>query len=91
MASKKEIEASCSFCGRKKKETQILITGLEGQICDQCVLQAQTIIDDELLQKPKKFQYALPNNVKPKDISAFLDQFVIGQQEAKKIPFCSRI
>jgi ATP-dependent Clp protease ATP-binding subunit ClpX len=84
MASKKEIEASCSFCGRKKKETQILITGLEGQICDQCVLQAQTIIDDELLQKPKKFQYALPNNVKPKDISAFLDQFVIGQQEAKK-------
>jgi ATP-dependent Clp protease ATP-binding subunit ClpX len=61
-----------------------LITGLEGQICDQCVLQAQTIIDDELLQKPKKFQYALPNNVKPKDISAFLDQFVIGQQEAKK-------
>jgi ATP-dependent Clp protease ATP-binding subunit ClpX len=84
MASKKEIEASCSFCGRKKKETQILITGLEGQICDQCVLQAQTIIDDELLQKPKKFQYALPNNVKPKDISAFLDQFVIGQQDAKK-------
>lgn len=84
MASKKEIEASCSFCGRKKKDTQILITGLEGQICDQCVLQAQTIIDDELLQKPKKFQYSLPNNVKPKDISAFLDQFVIGQQEAKK-------
>ncbi len=84
MASKKETEASCSFCGRKKKETQILITGLEGQICDQCVLQAQTIIDDELLQKPKKFQYSLPNNVKPKDISAFLDQFVIGQQEAKK-------
>jgi ATP-dependent Clp protease ATP-binding subunit ClpX len=61
-----------------------LITGLEGQICDQCVLQAQTIIDDELLQKPGKGQNTLPNNVKPKEISAFLDQFVIGQQEAKK-------
>ena len=81
---KKDAEQSCSFCGRKKRETQILISGIEGQICDQCVTQAQQIIDEELFQKTKKFQYSLPNSVKPKDISAFLDQYVIGQDEAKK-------
>jgi len=81
---KKDAEQSCSFCGRKKRETQILISGIEGQICDQCVAQAQQIIDEELFQKTKKFQYSLPNSLKPKDISAFLDQYVIGQDEAKK-------
>lgn len=81
---KKEAEQSCSFCGRKKRETQILISGIEGQICDQCVAQAQQIIDEELFQKAKKFQYSLPAGVKPKDIAAFLDQYVIGQDEAKK-------
>ncbi len=81
---KKDAEQSCSFCGRKKRETQILISGIEGQICDQCVAQAQQIIDEELFQKTKKFQYSLPNSLKPKDISSFLDQYVIGQDEAKK-------
>ena len=81
---KKEAEQSCSFCGRKKRETQILISGIEGQICDQCVAQAQQIIDEELFQKTKKFQYSLPNSVKPRDIAKFLDQYVIGQDEAKK-------
>jgi ATP-dependent Clp protease ATP-binding subunit ClpX len=81
---KKDAEQSCSFCGRKKRETQILISGIEGQICDQCVAQAQQIIDEELFQKTKKFQYSLPNSLKPRDISAFLDQYVIGQDEAKK-------
>jgi ATP-dependent Clp protease ATP-binding subunit ClpX len=81
---KKDAEQSCSFCGRKKRETQILISGIEGQICDQCVAQAQQIIDEELFQKTKKFQYSLPNSLKPRDISSFLDQYVIGQDEAKK-------
>lgn len=81
---KKDAEQSCSFCGRKKRETQILISGIEGQICDQCVAQAQQIIDEELFQKTKKFQYSLPNSLKPRDIAAFLDQYVIGQDEAKK-------
>jgi ATP-dependent Clp protease ATP-binding subunit ClpX len=81
---KKEAEQSCSFCGRKKRETQILISGIEGQICDQCVAQAQQIIDEELFQKTKKFQYSLPNSLKPRDIAAFLNQYVIGQDEAKK-------
>ena len=81
---KKDAEQPCSFCGRKKKETQILISGIEGQICDQCVAQAQQIIDEELFQKTKKFQYSLPNSLKPRDIATFLDQYVIGQDEAKK-------
>jgi ATP-dependent Clp protease ATP-binding subunit ClpX len=81
---KKETEPTCSFCGRRKKETQILISGIEGHICENCVHQAQQIIDEELFQKHKKFQFSLPNSVKPKDIKVFLDQYVIGQDEAKK-------
>ena len=81
---KKETEPSCSFCGRKKKETQILISGIEGHICENCVGQAQQIIDEELFQKNKKFQFSLPSSVKPKDIKTFLDQYVIGQDEAKR-------
>lgn len=81
---KKETEPTCSFCGRKKKETQILISGIEGHICENCVNQAQQIIDEELFQKNKKFQFSLPNSVKPKDIKTFLDQYVIGQDEAKR-------
>jgi len=84
MSMKKDAEQSCSFCGRKKRETQILISGIEGQICDQCVAQAQQIIDEELFQKTKKFQYSLPNSLKPRDIANFLNQYVIGQDEAKK-------
>ena len=81
---KKEAEPSCSFCGRKKKETQILISGIEGHICENCVSQAQQIIDEELFQKHKKFQFNLPSTVKPRDIKKFLDGYVIGQDEAKK-------
>jgi len=81
---KKEAEPSCSFCGRKKKETQILISGIEGHICENCVSQAQQIIDEELFQKHKKFQFNLPATVKPRDIKKFLDGYVIGQNDAKK-------
>ncbi len=81
---KKENEPSCSFCNRKKREVQILISGVEGHICESCVQQAQQIIDEELFHKHKKFQFSLPQSVKPKDIKKFLDQYVIGQDEAKK-------
>lgn len=81
---KKEAEPQCSFCGRKKRETQILISGIEGHICENCVNQAQQIIDEELFQKHKKFQFNLPNSVKPQDIKKFLDGYVIGQDDAKK-------
>lgn len=81
---KKETDPNCSFCGRKKKETQILISGIEGHICENCVHQAQQIIDEELFQKTKKFQFHLPAHIKPRDIKKFLDGYIIGQDDAKK-------
>lgn len=74
----------CSFCGRDKKDTNMLIAGLEGHICDNCVNQAYTIVNEELLTKKGKF---CPNIklLKPVEIKRYLDQYVIGQDEAKKI------
>ncbi|HEY0262522.1 MAG TPA: ATP-dependent Clp protease ATP-binding subunit ClpX, partial [Chitinophagales bacterium] len=84
MALKKDAEQKCSFCGRKKHEVQVLITGSEGQICDQCVVQAQHIIEEETQGKGRKFSFSFSSATKPKSISAFLDQYVIGQGDAKK-------
>lgn len=78
-------EPKCSFCGRRKSETSILIAGIDGHICDNCVGQAQQIIDEELFHSSNKFQFNLPKSIKPKEIAAFLDDYVIGQEEAKKI------
>jgi len=75
----------CSFCGRKKEETLILIAGIDGHICENCVEQAQQIIDEELVQKDKTFKFSPPTLQKPKEIKAFLDQYVVGQDDAKKI------
>lgn len=74
----------CSFCGREKKNTNILIAGLSAHICDYCVAQAQVIIDEELSAKNQK---ELPDYtlLKPAEIKKYLDQYVIGQDEAKKI------
>jgi ATP-dependent protease Clp ATPase subunit len=58
MAVKKDGEQKCSFCGRKKHEVQLLITGNEGQICDQCIAQAQHILEEEWQQKGKKNSFA---------------------------------
>jgi len=82
---KKKDDFSCSFCGRRKDEALILIAGIEGHICENCVGQAQSIIDEELYQQEKRFKFALPAKLKPKKIKEFLDEYVIGQDEAKKI------
>ncbi len=84
MRRRKE-EFKCSFCGRSKEETLILIAGLEGHICEGCVEQAQQIIDEELYQQDKRFMFSLPKMLKPIKIKEFLDQYVIGQEEAKKV------
>jgi len=73
----------CSFCGRTKKEANILIAGLEGHICDHCVEQAHGIMAEELGSK-SKFKVEEVNLLKPREIKDFLDQYVIGQDDAKK-------
>ena len=74
----------CSFCGRTKKETNLLIAGLEGHICDHCIEQANSIMKEELGSK-KNTSFDTINLLKPVEIKNFLDQYVIGQDMAKKI------
>jgi ATP-dependent Clp protease ATP-binding subunit ClpX len=73
----------CSFCGREKKETNILIAGLSGHICDSCVEQANGIVQEELKHK-SSFDMDEVQLLKPIEIKNFLDQYVIGQDQAKK-------
>jgi ATP-dependent Clp protease ATP-binding subunit ClpX len=74
----------CSFCGRTKKEANMLIAGLEGHICDHCIEQAHAILNEELGSK-KNPAFETINLLKPTEIKNFLDQYVIGQETAKKI------
>lgn len=74
----------CSFCGRTKKEANMLIAGLEGHICDHCIEQAHAILNEELGTK-KNPAFETINLLKPTEIKNFLDQYVIGQETAKKI------
>ena len=73
----------CSFCGRDKKDTNLLIAGLTGHICDRCIEQAHDIVLEEL-QKKGDFDVNQIELLKPIEIKTFLDQYVIGQEEAKK-------
>ncbi len=74
----------CSFCGREKRDVTLLIAGIEGHICDRCAEQAHAIILEES-KKGDKFDPAAINLMKPREIKNFLDQYVIGQDQAKKI------
>jgi ATP-dependent Clp protease ATP-binding subunit ClpX len=74
----------CSFCGREKKEVNLLIAGMEGHICDNCVEQAHSIVAEEF-KKEEGFDTKGLKLMKPKEIKTFLDQYVIGQDQAKKI------
>ncbi len=72
----------CSFCGREKTQTNVLIAGLDAHICDYCVTQAQTIINEEITTKTHK-HFTKIELQKPQEIKKYLDQYVIGQDEAK--------
>ena len=72
----------CSFCGREKTQTNVLIAGLDAHICDYCVTQAQTIINEEITTKTNK-HFTKIELQKPQEIKKYLDQYVIGQDEAK--------
>lgn len=81
----KETTVYCSFCKRSKDEVKILIAGEEGHICENCVAHAQEIIEHELALTPARSASFTPTVAKPLEINKFLDQYVIGQDEAKKI------
>ena len=77
----------CSFCGRSEDEVGFLITGLNGNICDSCAEQAHEIVNEALHSHGNVadgLDLGLADLPKPKDIKAFLDQYVIGQDDAKR-------
>ncbi|MEJ5303356.1 MAG: ATP-dependent Clp protease ATP-binding subunit ClpX [Bacteroidales bacterium] len=74
----------CSFCGRSRQEVNLLITGISAHICDQCVEQATEIVQHELTMRRSK-KTAVRKIFKPAEIKAYLDNYVIGQEEAKKV------
>lgn len=78
------IDLSCSFCGRKKEETDLLIAGNKAHICDKCVEQAHFIATEDNESKSNANLEDLDLK-KPKEIKAFLDEYVIGQDHSKKI------
>ena len=73
----------CSFCGRDKKDTNLLIAGISGHICDHCIEQAYNIIQEETKGK-SSFDVSQLQLLKPREIKKFLDMYVIGQEDAKK-------
>lgn len=75
----------CSFCGRKKPETNLLIAGIDAHICDKCIEQAHGIVIEELRQNKKGNLSSDLVLQKPKEIRAFLDKYVIGQDQTKKV------
>jgi ATP-dependent Clp protease ATP-binding subunit ClpX len=82
---KNKQEIICSFCGRDKSQVNVLIAGINGHICDQCIVQAQQIIGEEQDQKLKSTIGTPLTLPKPIEIKKFLDEYVIGQDHAKKV------
>ncbi len=78
-------QVTCSFCGRNKKDVDLMVSGISAHICNFCIEQAHLIVGEE--GKTKKSDGVQPNFKlkKPKELTSFLDQFVIGQDEAKKV------
>ncbi len=74
----------CSFCGRNRGEVNLLIAGVSGHICESCAKQAYDIVNEEV-KRDDDFKLSEVKLLKPREIKAFLDQYVIGQKEAKKV------
>lgn len=83
--SKGNKDIKCSFCGSGKQDTLMLIAGLDAHICDKCVAQANQILAEELNVRKTKSTQTFETLLKPIEIKTHLDQYVIGQDQAKKI------
>ena len=77
-------DLNCSFCGRAKPETQLLIAGLDAHICDKCIVQAHGIVQEETTEMTTISKSDIELHP-PKKLKAFLDEYVIGQEPAKKV------
>lgn len=82
---KEKDSIKCSFCGRDKQDTAVLIAGINGHICDRCIAQAYQIVTDEFASKSDKEADNELNLLKPVEIKTYLDEYVIGQDQAKKV------
>lgn len=80
----KQNEQRCSFCGRSEREVAMLMTGMDGNICNECAESAHEMVRETLKQRKSNFGLSMEELPKPKEIKAFLDQYVIGQDSAKK-------
>jgi ATP-dependent Clp protease ATP-binding subunit ClpX len=80
----KEENLECSFCGRKKSETDLLIAGMDAHICDKCIEQAHGIVEEEITEATTGTLAKEILLKKPLEIKTFLDQYVIGQDDTKK-------
>jgi len=80
----KEENLECSFCGRKKVETDLLIAGVDAHICDKCIEQAHGIVEEEVSEAKTTSLSKDLTLKKPKEIKGFLDQYIIGQTETKR-------
>ena len=83
MAKKEELE--CSFCARKKAETNLLIAGLDAHICDRCIEQAHGIVLEEITDTNTTGLSGELILKKPQEIKAFLDEYIIGQNQSKRV------
>lgn len=83
--SKSSKDIKCSFCGAGKQDTLMLIAGLDAHICDRCVAQANQILAEELSTRKNKTTQSALTLMKPLEIKNHLDQYVIGQDDAKKV------
>ena len=80
----KEENLECSFCGRKKAETDLLIAGMDAHICDKCIEQAHGIVEEEISDAKSSTLSKDLMLKKPKEIKSFLDEYIIGQDETKR-------
>lgn len=88
MSERRKAKKTCCFCGRAENEVRLLITGIDGFICDECVMQAYNILETAgVINSPKgkdKQKFELKEVPTPHEIKEYLDQYVIGQDEAKR-------
>ena len=80
----KPLKQHCNFCGRPEDEVKLLLAGVDSYICDECIERAHDILSEELSKRQKDFSMDKDSLPRPKQIKEFLDQYVIGQDDAKR-------